>query len=91
MVKPDWSYKPDIHEHEPVIEIGSSYKPEYRFIYDRKKSGRKVHEINHRPFYIGSTPGGTRTPNRLVRSQILYPLSYGRLNLRDLPRKRKAF
>ncbi len=35
---------------------------------------------------LNSTPGGTRTPNRLVRSQILYPLSYGRLNLRDLPR-----
>ncbi len=23
-------------------------------------------------------PGGIRTPNRLIRSQILYPLSYGR-------------
>ena len=23
-------------------------------------------------------PGGTRTPNRLIRSQMLYPLSYGR-------------
>ena len=24
-------------------------------------------------------PGETRTPNRLIRSQMLYPLSYGRL------------
>ena len=23
-------------------------------------------------------PGGTRTPNRLIRSQMLYPLRYGR-------------
>lgn len=23
------------------------------------------------------TPGGTRTPNRLVRTELLYPLSYG--------------
>jgi hypothetical protein len=23
-------------------------------------------------------PGGTRTPNLLIRSQMLYPLSYGR-------------
>ena len=26
-------------------------------------------------------PGETRTPNRLIRSQMLYPLSYGRLGL----------
>jgi hypothetical protein len=26
----------------------------------------------------GSAPGGSRTPNLLVRSQTLYPLSYGR-------------
>ena len=25
-------------------------------------------------------PGGTRTPNLLIRSQMLYPLSYGRAN-----------
>ncbi len=24
-------------------------------------------------------PGGIRTPNLLIRSQMLYPLSYGRL------------
>ena len=24
------------------------------------------------------TPGGIRTPNLLIRSQMLYPLSYGR-------------
>ena len=25
-------------------------------------------------------PGGTRTPNLLIRSQVLYPLSYGRMD-----------
>ncbi len=28
---------------------------------------------------IAGAPGGNRTPNLLVRSQTLYPLSYGRL------------
>jgi hypothetical protein len=28
---------------------------------------------------IDSAPGETRTPNLLIRSQMLYPLSYGRL------------
>ena len=27
---------------------------------------------------LGSAPGGIRTPNLLIRSQMLYPLSYGR-------------
>ena len=27
-------------------------------------------------------PGGTRTPNLLIRSQMLYPLSYGRMGCR---------
>ena len=26
-------------------------------------------------------PEGIRTPNLLIRSQMLYPLSYGRLNI----------
>ncbi len=26
-------------------------------------------------------PGGIRTPNLLIRSQMLYPLSYGRMGL----------
>ena len=26
-----------------------------------------------------NAPGGTRTPNLLIRSQLLYPLSYGRI------------
>ena len=26
-------------------------------------------------------PGETRTPNRLIRSQMLYPLSYGRIRV----------
>ena len=28
---------------------------------------------------LAGAPGGNRTPNLLVRSQTLYPLSYGRL------------
>ena len=43
-------------------------------------------------------PGGTRTPNRLIRSQMLYPLSYGRncpVSLlfveRNLNREREPF
>lgn len=43
--KLDWSYKPDIHSYEPIVEIGG-YEPVYRFIYDKKKQSRKVHEIN---------------------------------------------
>jgi hypothetical protein len=27
---------------------------------------------------VGGAPEGTRTPNLLIRSQMLYPLSYGR-------------
>ena len=30
-----------------------------------------------------SAPGGTRTPNLLIRSQKLYPLSYGRQLRKD--------
>ena len=29
-------------------------------------------------------PGETRTPNRLIRSQMLYPLSYGRLDIETI-------
>ena len=32
------------------------------------------------PPYIGA-PGGIRTHNRLIRSQMLYPLSYGGLSV----------
>lgn len=32
---------------------------------------------------IACAPGGIRTPNRLIRSQILYPLSYRRTLPRD--------
>ena len=31
------------------------------------------------PAYCLSAPEGIRTPNLLIRSQMLYPLSYGRL------------
>ena len=37
-----------------------------------------MHNIN-RGFYRGCAPGGIRTPNLLIRSQMLYPLSYGRM------------
>jgi hypothetical protein len=29
----------------------------------------------------GGAPEGIRTPNLLIRSQMLYPLSYGRLSM----------
>ena len=32
-------------------------------------------------------PVGIRTPNLLIRSQMLYPLSYGRLRPRERARK----
>jgi hypothetical protein len=31
------------------------------------------------PLVTPGAPGETRTPNLLIRSQMLYPLSYGRL------------
>ena len=34
--------------------------------------------INHGRFRTNGAPGKTRTPNLLIRSQTLYPLSYGR-------------
>ena len=34
-------------------------------------------QLTH-PKKIGA-PGGIRTPNLLIRSQMLYPLSYGRI------------
>ncbi len=33
----------------------------------------------------GGAPGETRTHDLLVRNQMLYPLSYGRLRCRSLP------
>ena len=39
---------------------------------------RPMHNIN-RGLYCGCAPGGIRTPNLLIRSQMLYPLSYGRV------------
>jgi hypothetical protein len=39
---------------------------------------RQDHE--KRPdLHLCGAPGGIRTPNLLIRSQMLYPLSYGRL------------
>jgi hypothetical protein len=34
---------------------------------------------------ISGAPGGTRTHNLLIRSQALYPLSYGGMSLRLYP------
>ncbi len=33
--------------------------------------------------FQASAPGGSRTPNLLIRSQMLYPLSYRRSTLKD--------
>ncbi|MDQ1609975.1 MAG: hypothetical protein QOE16_2707 [Microbacteriaceae bacterium] len=41
-----------------------------------------VFVTNKKPQITGvfvSAPGGIRTPNLLIRSQMLYPLSYGRV------------
>ena len=35
-----------------------------------------------------SAPEGIRTPNLLIRSQMLYPLSYGRLSIQLLAEAR---
>ena len=35
-------------------------------------------QLTHAPKKFGA-PGGIRTPNLLIRSQMLYPLSYGRM------------
>ena len=32
-----------------------------------------------------SAPGGIRTPNLLIRNQMLYPLSYGRIAASGIP------
>jgi hypothetical protein len=31
--------------------------------------------------FLAGAPEGIRTPNLLIRSQMLYPLSYGRLGI----------
>ena len=36
-------------------------------------------------------PGGIRTPNLLIRSQMLYPLSYGRIRCFAIPIAESAF
>ena len=36
--------------------------------------------------YLKCAPEGIRTPNLLIRSQMLYPLSYGRSNEEELYR-----
>ena len=42
--------------------------------------------FNSRRFVVDNSgaPGGTRTPNPLIRSQMLYPLSYGRSTSQDI-------
>ena len=44
--------------------------------FSRQKNGRYLLAT---AVSILHTPGGARTPNPLIRSQMLYPLSYGRL------------
>ena len=54
--------------------------------------GKELADEN-KPYIKGEnrgTPGGIRTPNLLIRSQMLYPLSYGRKILRTLSSARKA-
>jgi hypothetical protein len=36
-----------------------------------------------------SAPGGIRTPNLLIRNQMLYPLSYGRSAATGIPRTQR--
>jgi hypothetical protein len=50
----------------------------------RLKVSGKYHLLGVRPGnkpipLAKSAPEGTRTPNLLIRSQVLYPLSYGRI------------
>src|SRR6516165_1300197 len=40
--------------------------------------------------HFESAPEGIRTPNLLIRSQMLYPLSYGRLSSVVLPKLRSG-
>ena len=44
---------------------------------DAVKAGRKRPALYVFPVQL-CAPEGTRTPNLLIRSQMLYPLSYGR-------------
>ena len=49
----------------------------------RRRPGRRTHNCRHCSTRVSlSTPGGTRTPNLLIRSQTLYPFE---LRARDLP------
>ena len=53
------------------------------------KSGGFSRESRH----FSGAPGGTRTPNLLIRSQALYPLSYGCveiiISLKNIPSTKK--
>ena len=40
---------------------------------------------------LDGAPGASRTPDLLVRSQLLYPLSYGRTLQRLLPKQDTGF
>ena len=51
------------------------------------QKARKPRSTGDMTWAFASAPEGIRTPNLLIRSQMLYPLSYGRLfNCRILPR-----
>ncbi len=48
-----------------------------RQVFEKGLVNKETHQVVK--FLMGlSTPGGTRTPNLLIRSQMLYPLSYRR-------------
>ena len=52
-----------------------------RTLTNRRTSKKKIAEIAGNPCsgaLLGGAPEGIRTPNLLIRSQMLYPLSYGR-------------
>src|SRR5712691_605070 len=42
------------------------------------------------PLFLGGAPGGNRTPDLDVRTVLLYPLSYGGVQVESLPTGRIA-
>ena len=66
-------------------EDGKEWKREGRRGKEREGEGRRGSRGKQKPrgwitprSRLKSAPGGIRTPNLLIRSQMLYPLSYGR-------------
>ena len=57
--------------------------PERDLLIDTKRVVKGVSNVGER---MGGTPGGIRTPDPLVRSQMLCPLSYGRTDTLEFAR-----